>query len=91
MKKEELEKLKQLVSGKTFHASREKGSYHDGLIVDFEKKHIVLHPYNYNPYHPQKFFDEVRLEFFENCCTHGQPLALSMLKKKYPRLKECEK
>ena len=84
----EYKTYKNIESLKKVHAVRNKRA--EGLdpsIADFEKKHIILNPYNENSRrHPENGLEEIRLEFFENCFTYGQPMSLKLLKMKYPKL-----
>jgi hypothetical protein len=54
-------------------------------IYDFEKRNIVLNPYN-----DKKIvlngFEEVRLDFFEECYKNGQYKAVQKVLSKYPRI-----
>lgn len=58
-------------------------------IYDFEKRNIVLNPYN-APYNDKKIvlngFEEVRLDFFEECYKNGQYKAVQKVLSKYPRI-----
>ena len=58
-------------------------------IYDFEKRNIVLNPYN-APYNDKKIvlngFEEVRLDFFEECYKNGQYKAVQKILNKYPRI-----
>ena len=64
----------------------------DGLkkrptIKNFEKSHIILNPYNENSrMHEENGYNEVRLDFFEDCVKLGQPKALNRVLAKYPKL-----
>ena len=58
-------------------------------IYDFEKRNIVLNPYN-APYNDKEIilngFEEVRLDFFEECYKNGQYNAVQKVLSKYPRI-----
>ena len=58
-------------------------------IYDFEKRNIVLNPYN-APYNDKKIllngYEEVRLDFFEECYKNGQYKADQKVLSKYPRI-----
>ena len=58
-------------------------------IYEFEKRNIVLNPYN-APYNDKKIilngFEEVRLDFFEECYKNGQYKAVQKILNKYPRI-----
>ena len=58
-------------------------------IYDFEKRYIVINPYN-APYNDKKIvlngFEEVRLDFFEECYKNGQYKAVQKVLSKYPRI-----
>jgi hypothetical protein len=75
-------------SAKSVRAPRERKPDDTKFTIDdFEKSHVVLNPYNESSSeHHNNGYDEVRTEFFENCFTYGQPMALKMVKMKYPRI-----
>ena len=58
-------------------------------ILDFERSHTVLNPYNAK-YDDKKIrnngYEEVRLDFFEECHKHGQNSAVQKVFTKYPRI-----
>ena len=58
-------------------------------INSFEKSHIVLNPYNasYNDENiKENGYEDVRLDFFEECYKNGQNKAIQKILKKYPRI-----
>lgn len=58
-------------------------------IQDFERSHIVLNPYNasYNDKNiKDNGYEEVRLDFFEECYHYGQYEAVQKVLRKYPRI-----
>ena len=58
-------------------------------IYEFEKRNIVLNPYN-AAYDDKKIimngFEDVRLDFFEECYKNGQYRAVQKILDKYPRI-----
>lgn len=58
-------------------------------ITEFERSHTVLNPYN-APYDDKTIkangYNEVRLDFFEECYKNGQNKAVQKILKKYPRI-----
>ena len=58
-------------------------------IDSFERSHIVLNPYN-TQFNDRSIkangYDEVRLDFFEECYKHGQNSAVKLVLSKYPRI-----
>ncbi len=58
-------------------------------ITDFEKRNIVLNPYNAS-WKDEKIkengYEEVRNYFFEECYKNGQDVAFQKVLKKYPRI-----
>jgi hypothetical protein len=58
-------------------------------ISDFERSHIVLNPYNAS-YRDEKIeangYEDVRLDFFEECYKSSQYEAVQKVLKKYPRI-----
>ena len=58
-------------------------------IDEFEKRHTVLNPYN-SKYNDKEIkengYEEVRLDFFEECYRDGQNQAIKKILNKYPRI-----
>lgn len=58
-------------------------------IDSFERSHTVLNPYN-AAYDDKTIdangYEEVRLDFFEECYKHGQNSAVKLVLSKYPRI-----
>ena len=58
-------------------------------INEFEKRHTVLNPYN-SKYNDKEInengYEEVRLDFFEECYRNGQNQAIKKILSKYPRI-----
>lgn len=65
-------------------AKKEKNKYVDSTIEEFEKNNIVLNPYN--SCDNSNGYEEVRLDFFNNCIKSGQTKAKNLILNKYPRI-----
>lgn len=71
-------------SGKKITAKKEENKYIDSTIKEFEKNNIVLNPYN--SCDNSNGYEEVRLDFFNNCIKSGQNKSKNLILNKYPRI-----